>query len=544
MTVSVTFLGGLGEIGRNCSAVEVEGKIALIDCGLMFPELDMPGVDLVFPDWGWLVERRQDVECVILTHGHEDHIGALGYFLREIPVPVYGTSFSVELARPRTVELGLDAELIAVADNEWASHGPFQFAFIPVAHSVPHGAGVALRTPEGVIVHSGDFKLDPTPVDGRVTDLPAFAALGAEGVRLLLADSTNAEAAGFVPSESTIGPQLRTVIGRARGRVIAACFASHLHRVQQIIDAALESGRYLTFVGRSMIRNTELATSMGVLDVPQERVEPIAQLLERPPHQQMIISTGSQGEPFAAMSLISAGRHRTISLDAEDTVVISATPIPGNETAVSRVISGLLRSGATVVHGRNAHVHVSGHANQAELKTFLNVVKPDAFVPVHGEYRHLRSHADLAEEVGVPEILICEDGDRVILDGTKTTLERSAVPAGFVYLDGSEIGDVGAVIRDRAHLADDGVVVVTAGVDMRTCECIHGPLLDSHGLMDEPEAVLDKVSEAVRQQLVELGENGTPDLSEMKRAVRRAAAKVIKAEVGRRPVIVPVILEF
>ncbi len=544
MSVSVTFLGGLGEIGRNCAAVEIEGRIALIDCGLMFPEEDMLGVDLVFPDWSWLAKRSADVECVILTHGHEDHMGALSYFLKEINVPVYGTRFSVELARARIEETGVEGDLRQVDVKKWVDHGPFRFQLIPVSHSVPDAAAVALETPEGVILHSGDFKLDPTPIDGRPTDLPAFASLGRRGVRLLLADSTNAEKPGFEPSESSVGQPIADVIRDAPGRVIAACFSSHIHRVQQIADAGIRDGRKIAFFGRSMHRNTTIATDLGVLDVPAKSVVDIKELGDLPPDRQLLITTGSQGEPFAALSLISQGRHKFVDLDQDDTVLISAKPIPGNETAVSKVISNLIRRGANVIHGTNTHVHVSGHASRDELLTFINLIRPTAFVPVHGEFRHLHAHADLARSMGVPHVDVLEDGDRVILKGKKTQVERRAVPAGYVYLDGSAVGDVqSGVLRDRSHLADEGVVVVTVGIDHDTGEVLYGPDMDSHGVMDDPSAVLAKAAEAV---IAAIGEHATgrSDVGELQKTIRQATGRVIRAETARRPVIVPVVMEL
>jgi ribonuclease J len=544
VSVSITFLGGLGEIGRNCAAVEIGGKIGLIDCGLMFPEEDMLGVDLVFPDWSWLVRRAKDVECVIVTHGHEDHTGALAYFLKDINVPVYGTRLSVELARGRIDEIGVEADLRQVTPKKWTEHGPFRFQFIPVSHSVPDASAVALDTPEGMIIHSGDFKLDPTPIDGRPTDLPAFAALGRQGVRLLLADSTNAEKPGFEPSESSVGQPIADAIRDAPGRVIAACFSSHVHRIQQIADAGVKDGRKIAFFGRSMHRITAVATQLGVLEVPERSVLDIKELRDLPPDRQLLITTGSQGEPFAALSLMSQGRHKFVELGEGDTVLISAKPIPGNETAVSKVISNLIRRGARVVHGQNAHVHVSGHASRDELLTFINLVRPQAFVPVHGEYRHLHAHADLARRMGVRHVDVLEDGDRVILSGKKTQVERRAVPAGYVYLDGSGVGDVqSAVLRDRSHLADEGVVVVTVGVDHGTGEIVYGPDLDSHGMMDDPSAVLAKASDAVREAIVEHA-SGRSDIGELQKTIRQAAGRVIRAETARRPVIVPVVMEL
>ncbi len=544
MSVSITFLGGLGEIGRNCAAVEIEGKIALIDCGLMFPEEDMLGVDLVFPDWSWLTERAGDVEVVILTHGHEDHVGALAYFLRDINVPVYGTKLTIELASSRIDELGVEVELKPVPTKKWIDHGPFRFQLIPVSHSVPEATGVALDTPEGLIVHSGDFKLDPTPIDGRPTDLPAFATLGRRGVRLLLSDSTNAEKPGFEPSESSLGAAIDDVVREAPGRVIAACFSSHMHRVQQIASAGVRSGRKVAFFGRSMHRNTTIAKELGVLDVPERSVVDIKEMGDLPPENQLLITTGSQGEPFAALSLMSQGRHKFVQLGEGDTVLISARPIPGNETAISKVISNLIRRGAKVVHGQNAPVHVSGHGAREELLTFINVVRPQAFVPVHGEYRHLHAHAELARSMGVKTVEVLEDGDRITINGKKTTVDRRVVPAGFVYLDGSSVGDVkNAVLRDRLHLADDGVVVVTVGIDRGTGKILYGPEMDSHGVMDDPSAVLEKAAEAVRQAIEE-HETGRTDMADIQKTVRRATGKVIRAETARRPVIVPVVMEL
>ena len=544
MTISVTFLGGLGEIGRNCAALEVDGRIALIDCGLMFPEEEMLGVDLVFPDWSWLVERRQDVTCVILTHGHEDHMGALAYFLADLNVPVFGSRFSLELARGRIDELGVEGDLRPVEIGTWVDHDVFRFKFLYVTHSVPDACAVAFDTPEGTVLHSGDFKLDPTPIDGKASDLPGLAEIGKAGVRLLLSDSTNAERPGFVASEGSLADPLRDIIGDAPGRVIAACFSSHIHRIQQIANAGVQTGRKIAVFGRSLQRNTAVAQELDKLDLPSEAIIDIVELLQLPPRQQLLMTTGSQGEPFAALSLMAQGRHKFVEIAEGDTVLISATPIPGNETAVSRVINQLLRRGAKVVHGRNATVHVSGHAARDELLTYLNLVRPQAMVPVHGEYRHLAAHAELARMVGVPQVEVCEDGDTIVIEGAEATVLRRNVPAGYVYLDGDSFGDVKAVLRDRSHLADEGVVVVTVAVSPSTGEVVYGPDLDSHGMMDDPEVVLEKAAQAVRQMVEErLAANGH-DTTDLQQAVRQAAARVIKAETSRRPVIIPVVMEL
>ena len=421
MTVSLAFLGGLGEVGRNCTSLEIGGRLALIDCGLMFPEEGMLGVDLVLPDLSSVVARRADLECVMLTHGHEDHVGALGYLLAQVPVPVYGTPLTIELARSRVEEAGLQVDLRPVAVKEWVQHGPFRFMLVPVSHSIPQGAGVAFDTPEGLVVHSGDFKLDPTPIDGVPTDLPEFAALGRQGVRLLLADSTNAEEPGFIPSESTMGRSLYELVVECRGRVIAACFASHLHRVQQIVEAAVDCGRYVAFLGRSMQRNVAIAEALGTLRLPADSIIPMEEVLTHPAHRTAVVCTGSQGELFAALSLMAAGDHRWVKIEEGDTVLISARPIPGNETRMSRVINGLLRLGARVFHGDNAPIHVSGHGAQEELRTFLNVVRPRAFYPDPRRVPPPRAPTPaLARQMKVPEVLVCESGDRVVLDGAET----------------------------------------------------------------------------------------------------------------------------
>jgi ribonuclease J len=361
---------------------------------------------------------------------------------------------------------------------------------------------------------------------------------------LLLSDSTNAEKEGFEPSESSVGRPIRDVIRDAEGRVIAACFSSHVHRVQQIADAGIAAGRKIAFFGRSMHKNTSIADELGILDVPAGSVVDIKELGKFPPNKQLMITTGSQGEPFAALSLMSQGRHKFVELDVGDTVLISAKPIPGNETAVSKVISNLIRRGAQVIHGRNAHVHVSGHAAREELLTFLNLLRPQAFVPVHGEYRHLHAHAELAEKMGVRWVEVLEDGDRVVIDGKKTTKESRVVPAGYVYLDGSSVGDVkNAVLRDRIHLADEGVVVVTVGIDHDTGKILYGPALDSHGLMDDPDRILKKAADAVTQALQEHA-SGRSDIGELQKTVRQAVGRVLREETSRKPVIVPVVMEL
>lgn len=541
MTVRVGFLGGLGEIGRNCAVIEIDGKIALLDCGIMFPEDDMLGVDLVLPDFSSVIQRAADIVCVVLTHGHEDHIGSLPYLLRDANVPIYGGELTVALARNRVEEAGITADMRAIPTNEWVEAGPFRFTFVRVAHSVPQATGVVFDTPEGLIVHSGDFKLDPTPIDGEPTDLRTFAGFGRQGVRLLLIDSTNAERPGFVASEATVGKAIRDLVRQAEGRVILACFASHIHRVQQAIDAVVESGRKFAFLGRSMVRISQVALELGVLTYPADRLVELAELAQLDPAAAAVICTGSQGEPFAALSLMASGQHRSIKLDKTDTVIISATPIPGNETKVSRVINNLVGSQAAVYHGRNTHIHVSGHAAQDELRTFMNIIRPQALVPVHGERRHLHANAALARDVGIEQVEVCLDGDAVVLDGDELRIERSAISAGYVYLDGGGIGDVGGVLRDRRHLADDGVLIVTIGVDMVSGDIVIGPDVDSHGVSDDPQAIHEAVVARVTEGVATL--EWPTDLDTLRRKVRSSAGRSVKRQTNRRPVVLPVVIE-
>lgn len=541
MTVKIGFLGGLGEIGRNCAVVDIDGAMAMIDCGLMFPEEDMLGVDLVLPDFSGVLERKEDLACVILTHGHEDHIGALSFLLREVDVPIYGTALTVEFARSRIEEYGLVPTLRPIEYYEWVNEGPFRFTFIPVSHSIPDAAAVALQTPEGIIVHSGDFKLDPTPIDGIATDLRSFGTLGEKGVRLLLADSTNAEREGYIPSETTVGERLNQIVSRAEGRVILACFASHVHRVQQAIDAVVADGRKFAFIGRSMLRNSEIASELGSLNFPSGSLVELEELVDLPPVDTAIISTGSQGEPFAALSLMAAGQHRSVSLAETDTVIISATPIPGNEKKVSKVINNLYRAGVTVYHGRNTHVHVSGHAAAEELKTFYNTIRPDAMVPVHGEYRHMHANAALARAMRIPEVEICEDGDQVTLDNGTLTVQRGVHPSGYVYVDGTDIGGDDEIIRDRRHLADNGVMTVTIGINLQTGEILIGPDIDSHGVTADE----DELHPLIRSRVIEsVGSLEVPiDMDTLRQRVRNATARAVKKHAGQRPVVLPVVFE-
>jgi len=550
--VRIVFLGGLGEIGRNCFCLEVDGEVVVVDCGLMFPEADMPGVDLVLPDFTYLRERADDVAGIVLTHAHEDHAGGLSFLLRDLSAPIYGSPLSLGLARRRIEEAGLlgRTELIPVADGETRRIGPVEAEFVPVTHSVPHGFAVAYHTPVGTIVHTGDFKLDLTPVDGRTTDLARLAEIGArpEGVRLLLSDSTNAERPGFTPSESTVGVAMRDLFARhPRRRFIVASFASHLHRVQQVARAAIDAGRRVAMLGRSMVHNVAIGREMGVLDIPADRIVEIEEIDKFPPGEVCVICTGSQGEPMSALSLMAAHEHKWMTVTDDDVVVLSAHAIPGNEANVDRVIDALIRAGAEVVHDRNAPVHVSGHASSEELKFMLALIQPQWFVPVHGEYRHLMAHAHLAVDAGVAaeHVIICEDGDALDVTDDEITLDRRAVPAGFLYVDGI-VGDVGhGVLRDRRSLAEEGVVVVIVTVDARSGEVVTGPEIVTRGWVHEAEAadLIEEAKEAVRASLRDAAAEGATDFETLRRHTRRAAGRFINERTKRRPAVIPVVME-
>ncbi|MEZ5141288.1 MAG: ribonuclease J [Acidimicrobiales bacterium] len=548
--VRITFLGGLGEIGRNCAAFEVEGRILLLDCGLMFPDLDMLGIDLVLPDFSWLLDNADRIEGCIATHGHEDHTGGLAFLLRELSFPIYGSPLTLGLARNRIEEAGLldRTRFIAVADGERRRIGPFDVEFIPVTHSVPHGFATAFHTPQGILLHSGDWKLDLTPVDGRLTDLARIGSLADQhGIRLLLSDSTNADEKGHSASETRVGAVLYDLFHEHDGkRIITTCFASHIHRVQQIADAALAFDRTIATMGMSMKKNVRLAREMGLLDIPERSLRDIDEIGDLDPGRVCVISTGSQGEPMSALALMAASENRWLRVGDGDVVILSSHPIPGNEANVSKVIDGLVRLGVEVVHTGIADVHASGHAKQEELKTLLSVARPDHFVPVHGEYRHLVAHARLARQMGVPDddVVICEDGDTVVL--TDDGIERGGrVPAGYLYVDGI-VGDVGTgVLRDRRVLAAEGVVVVIVAVDRETGAIITGPEIITRGWVYAPEAedLLDECAERVRDAVKDAFGHDATDIESLQRVVRRAAGRFVNEQTRRRPMIVPVVME-
>jgi ribonuclease J len=561
--VRIVLLGGLGEIGRNCMAIEqgsgASRSIVLIDCGIMFPSAELHGIDLVLPDFTYLRENAERIAGLVATHGHEDHVGGIQFLLRDEtgigdrrtgPLPVYGSALTLGLARNRVEEAGLLGRMTAmpVNDGDIVDIGPFSVEFVPVTHSVPHAHAIVVRTSQGVVLHSGDYKLDLTPVDSRRCDLARLGQIAsAEGIRVLLADSTNAEEVGFAPSETSVGAVLtRLFAEHSDRRIITASFASHLHRIQQIIDAAVASGRKVATLGLSMRKNVRLGRDLGVLTVPDDALVDIEEVDRLLPGQVCVISTGSQGEPMSALSLLARGENRFIEVDEHDTVILSSHAIPGNENNVNRVIDGLLRRGARVVHSGVADVHATGHAQADDIKTYLSIVRPTWYVPIHGEYRHLIANAALGEVMGVPSerVIVCEDGDVLELDdeGLRTS---DRVPAGYVYVDGI-IGDVGhGVIRDRRVLAEEGVVVVVATVDVPSGTVITGPEIITRGWVYAPEAedLLDEACDTVESALVTALSKGVRDVEALEREVRRAAGRFVNERTKRRPMIVPVVME-
>jgi ribonuclease J len=544
--VKLAFYGGLGEIGANMASIEVDGKICLLDVGLTFPDAEHYGIDLILPDWSTLLDRADDIQCVVISHGHEDHMGALPFFLKDFPgTRVYGSRLAVGMLKAKLEEHpGSRAEFVEVAAADRITDGPFDIEFIGVTHSIPDGFATAFHTPHGTILHSGDFKLDQTPIDGKPTDLPHIAEIGDAGVALLLADSTGADTPGHVKSEQVVGKTLRSVFAEATGRIIVTTFASHVHRVQQAIDAAVGNGRKICLVGRSMVRNMPIARELGYLSYDDADVVEIRDIEKLPPEQTVIICTGSQGEPFAALSRMAAGSHKQVTLQAGDTVVMASSVIPGNEHAIFRSINGLFRQGANVVHKGIADVHVSGHAAADELKFFHNIVRARNFVPVHGEYRHMVAHAQIARDTGLDDdhIFICEDGNVLELVDGEVRRGESFQP-GRVFVDGLGIGDVGsAVLRHREALSNDGVCVAVIAVDQHS-RVVGDPQVVQQGIIYEPEQshLLEQAVKVLLDHLHERDHDG--DEAVVRRDAARTLARFWKAETGRRPVILPVIVE-
>ncbi len=540
----IVALGGLGEVGRNMTVIEHAGRLLVVDCGVLFPEDHHPGVDLILPDFEYIKDRLDDIEAIVLTHGHEDHIGAVPYLLRLKPdIPLIGSTLTLAMIEAKLKEHRIKPYTLTVTEGQREKLGVFDCEFVAVNHSIPDALAVFIRTPAGTILHTGDFKMDQLPLDGRITDLRAFARFGEEGVDLFMTDSTNAEVPGFTTSERDIAPAIETVFRGASRRVIVACFSSHVHRVQQVLDAAHANGRKVAMVGRSMLRNMGIAENLGYLKVPPEVLVDLNKLTDYPDDKIVLICTGSQGEPMAALSRM-ANRDHKIEVGEGDTVLLASSLIPGNENAVYRIINGLMRLGADVVHKGNAKVHVSGHASAGELLYCYNIVKPANVMPVHGEWRHLVANADLAVKTGVPRgrVVLAEDGVVVDLaDGVARIV--GAVPCGYVYVDGSSVGETTeALLKDRRILRDEGFVTIIVVRDVATGKVAAGPEIQARGFAEDQD-VFDQVLPRLEQALADAASNGVTDSFQLQQIIRRTVGSWLGGRLRRRPMIIPIVID-
>ena len=541
-------LGGLGEIGKNMTVIRVEDEILLIDSGLMFPEENMLGIDLVIPDITYLLENREKIKAIVLTHGHEDHIGALPYVLKQIDVPVYGTRLTLGILEGRLKENGVDSgNLHTVMQGDIINVGCFSVGFIRVNHSIPDAVGLSIKTPIGMIVHTGDFKLDYTPVDGKMTDFRRFSDLGNKGVLVMLADSTNAERQGHTPSERTVGAAFDKAFHNARARIIVATFSSNVQRIQQVIDTAVRYRRHVAILGRSMVNVVSISLELGYICAPEGTLIDIDDINNYPMNQVVIITTGSQGEPMSALTRMAMSDHRKVGIVPGDTVIISATPIPGNEKLVARTVDNLLKLGANVIHGRDEGIHVSGHASQEELKLMHNLVRPKFFMPVHGEYHHLVRHVRLAQELGMPRenIFLAENGQVLEFTRDKGAIVGK-VQSGRVFVDGLGVGDVGnIVLRDRRQLSQDGILIIVVTMSKNTRRVVAGPDIVSRGFVyvRESEQLMDEARDRVKQALEQCEDEKVVEWSVIKTAVRDALGRYLFDKTRRRPMILPIIME-
>ncbi len=540
----VVALGGLGEIGRNMAVLEYDGRLLVIDCGVLFPEDHQPGVDLILPDFDYIRDRLDDIEAIVLTHGHEDHIGAVPYLLRlRGDIPLVGSQLTLAFIEAKLKEHRITPVTLAVKEGQVEQLGAFECEFVAVNHSIPDALAVAVTTAAGTVLHTGDFKMDQLPLDGRITDLRAFARLGEKGVDLFMVDSTNAEVPGFVAPERGIGPVLDSVFGESSGRIVVASFASHVHRVQQVFDAAEAHGRKVALVGRSMVRNMAIASDLGYLRIPEGVLVDLKQVTSIPDHEVVLMCTGSQGEPMAALSRI-ANRDHKVEVGHGDTVVLASSLIPGNENAVYRVINGLTRLGARVVHSGNAKVHVSGHASAGELLYCYNILRPKNVMPVHGEVRHLVANAALAVQTGVPpeRVILAEDGVVIdLVDGEASVV--GAVPCGYVYVDGSSVGQISeAELKDRRILGDEGFVSIFVVVSSADGTVLAGPQVHARGFA-EHEGVFDDILPDVVAAVEEAAKGGNADTYQLQQIIRRVVGRWISGRLRRRPMIIPVVVE-
>ena len=548
--VKIIPLGGLNEIGKNMTAIEYKNDIVIIDCGLKFPDEDMFGIDVVIPDITYLLKHRDKVSGIFLTHGHEDHIGALPYVLKQLNVPVYGTKLTLGIVQSKLKEHNLlsATELITVKPRDVVRLNSVSVEFIKTNHSIADSVAIAVHTPLGAVLHTGDFKVDYTPIDGEPMDFARFAELGKKGVLLMMADSTNVERPGYTMSEKIVGESLCRIFGKSKGRIIVATFASNIHRIQQIIDAAAMYGRKVAVSGRSMENIVQVAIELGYIKIEKENLVSIDQINKYNNDQIVIITTGSQGEPMSALARMATSEHRKVNIVPGDTIIISATPIPGNEKLVSRVVDQLFKKGAEVVYGSSEAVHVSGHAYQEELKLMQTLVKPKYFIPVHGEYRHLKQHGELANSIGVPKsnILIPEIGD--VIEVTRNSIKKSGtVISGQIFVDGLGVGDVGnIVIRDRKHLSQDGILTVVVTLSKENKAIIAGPDIISRGFVyvRESEKLMDEARDIVRDVFTKCEERKITDWSTLKSTVRDELKSFLYEKTKRKPMILPIIMEI
>ncbi len=544
-TLRVIPLGGLGDIGRNMAALEIDGRLLLVDCGVLFPEDDHPGVDLILPGFDAIADRLDDVEGLVLTHGHEDHIGGVPYLLRQrADIPLIGSRLTLALVAEKVKEHRLSGvRPRPVVEGDRLQFGPFDLEFFAVNHSIPDGLAVFVRTAAGTVLHTGDFKMDQLPLDGRLTDLRAMARIGAEGVDLLMVDSTNAEMPGFTTHEIDILPALQRVFATSSQRLIVTSFASHVHRVQQVFDTAVAYRRKVAYVGRSMVRNMSVARDLGYLKVPDDTLIDLRQIDDYRPDQVVLVSTGSQGEPLSALARIANREHPAIRLEPGDTVVMASSLVPGNETAVSRVINGLTKLGARVVHRGNALVHVSGHASAGELLYVYNVLRPRNVMPVHGEPKHLVANADLAVATGVPRerTILAEDGTVVDLRDHRASVVGQ-IECDYIFVDGSTVGDISeSSLTDRRILGEEGFISVVAVVNLRTKQVLSGPDIMDRGFLEDPNVYAD-VRERVRVALTEALEDGVDDVHRLQQVIRRHVGRWVSGTYRRRPMIIPVVV--
>ncbi|MHA7860222.1 ribonuclease J [Tessaracoccus sp. Y36] len=543
-TLRVIPLGGLGDVGRNMTAFEIDGQIAIVDCGVLFPEDDHPGVDLILPGLDYLTDRLDDIVALVLTHGHEDHIGAVPYLLkRRNNIPVYGSKLTLAFLAAKLREHRIrEFELDAVEEGEIIEIGNYEFEFLAVNHSIPDALAVAIRTKGGTVLHTGDFKMDQLPLDGRITDLRGFARLGEEGVDLFLVDSTNAETPGFTTHEKDIEPAMQRVFEGAKGKLIVASFASHVHRIQQVMNMAVKHGRKVVYVGRSMVRNMSTARDLGYLTVPAGTLIEMKDIDKYPADKVVIVSTGSQGEPLAALSRIANRDHPVVEVGPGDTVLLASSLIPGNENSVYRVINGLAKLGANVVHKGNAMVHVSGHASAGELLYCYNIIRPRNVMPVHGEVRHLIANGKLAESTGVPSsnVLVIGDGDVVDLKNG-VAKKVGSVDASYIFVDGATVGDISESIMDRRILGEEGFVSVIAVVDLHNGTVVSGPEIQFRGLAEDASA-FDEARTRVEEALRDAMRDGVNDTQRLQQVTRRALGQWVSRRLRRRPMIVPVVV--